>query len=352
MDVQKMSIEEKVGQLFMVGFHDPKPTGEVIHLITVYKIGGLCYFERNIRHPRQLHQLSTNLQLYAPIDLPLFIAIHQEGSDFNTIVEGVTQSPNPSSLGAVNNQLYTKQMAEIVATELHEIGINMNFSPHLRTTQLTEEARSFGGSPDLVAKHGAATIQGYQNKNVSAIATVFPGDEVADVNTLLTESFDYNNSSQYPFYHAIQKGVDALLISQTLIPHLHTNDPELYSTSILHKLLREQMQFTGVIMKKYQETEQAEELAHKTILALQAGVDLLVIPGPYRTIIRVIDTVIEAVKNGAIPEEHLNTAVNRILTLKKQRQIGQVKQFNRDNLRKKRSIQFVEQLNEQATSKI
>src|SRR5690625_4430613 len=166
LDVNSMSIEEKIGQLFIVGLNSAKPTGEIIHLITTYKVGGFCFYNQHINNPRQVHRLSKDLQHYGHIDLPLFLAIHQEGGNLNSFTNGVTQGPGQSVLGAINNRLYTNQMAKIVASELHAAGLNMNLAP---TIHVNDE-NSYSDSIDLVAKHGVAAIQGYQNENVSAVA--------------------------------------------------------------------------------------------------------------------------------------------------------------------------------------
>lgn len=350
MNVYKMSIEEKVGQLFMVGFHDTKPTGEVIQLITGYKVGGLCYFNRNIRNPRQLHTLSKNLQSYAHIDLPLFLAIFQEGGHLNNFTNGVTQGPGQATLGDVNNRLYTKQMAEIVAEELRAVGINMNFAPALHTKENEQDESSFSNSIDLVAKHGVASIQGNQKADVSAVAKYFPGKVDIKMERLLTEAYDNPSSALYPFYQAVQKNVDAMLVSQEIIPNASTEDPSLFSHSILHVLLREQLQYEGIIITEFHGDNDPELLAKSAIVAIQSGVDLLFIREPYKTQIYAIDIVIEAVKKGVIPEDRLNEAVERILTLKKKRNIGKLKPFDREKFEKKRAVAFVNKLEKEAAS--
>jgi len=344
-----MSVEEKVGQLFIVGFHSPKLTGEVIHLIETYKVGGFCLFNYNFRQPRQLHKLLTDLQLFAPINLPLFLATHQEGEHANNLTDGFTQSPSQGALGAINNRLYTKQMAEIVASELHAAGLNMNLAPALHKKNIEDE-NSFSNSIDLVAKHGVAAIQGYQNENISAVAKVFPGLEKFQAELLLTETFDMPTSQLYPFYQAVQKDVDGMLVSPQIVPSTATQDPALGSHSILYSLVREKLAFDGVIMMDFKETEISDELAPSAILAIQAGVNLLCLPKSYKTQITVIDAVIDAVKTGIISEEQLNKSVERILALKKKREIGKITPFDRDKFKTKRSRQFVERLEEKVIS--
>lgn len=341
MNVTQMSIEEKVGQLFIVGFPDTRISGELIHLLTTYKVGGLFYQSRNYINSKQIHQLSTNAQFYAKNGLPLFIAIEQEGGENNTLAQGVSQGPTQAALGKVNNRLYTKQMAQIVGEELKELGINMNLTPSLHK----ESKDSFHPSNnDLLAKHGVATIQGYQNENISTVVKYFPGEMHDSVESLLMEEKDNPRSNLYPFYKAIQQEVDVILVSPTLIPEITAKNPALFTSSIIHSDLREDLNFDGVIAKGYNGLETPDEVAESAILAIQAGVNLLFIPRTYKNQITAINAVIEAVKTGRIPESYLDESVQRILALKRKRKVGKLKPFNSENLLKKRSVDFVDKL--------
>ncbi|MEI3612949.1 glycoside hydrolase family 3 N-terminal domain-containing protein [Pseudogracilibacillus sp. SO30301A] len=341
MNVHKMSIAEKVGQLFMVSFEGSKPAGEVINLISTYKVGGLCYVTDNYRNPRQLHRLSTDLQHYANKDLPLLLSVNQGGGEFNSITRGVIQGPDQSTLGIINNRLYTKQMSEMIAEELHALGINMNFSPSLYISKGRKD--SFGDSIDLVAKHGVASIQGYQKKNVSAVAKYFLENENRPIDTLLTEAYDMSHSTLYPYFLAIQKNVDAILLSSSF---------ENEGRSIIQSLLRETLDFEGVLMKEVSDEKTSNTIAENAVKSIHSGVDLVLLSLPYRTQIAVIDKVIDAVKKGDIPENRLNEAVERILTLKEKRKVGLIKPFDRDVFEKKRAVQFIEKLQNLAGSRI
>src|SRR5699024_4039115 len=152
MDIDSLTLEEKVGQLFVVGFNDTKITDDVIHLMSYFKVGGLLYRKENVHSIKQLHKLSTNAQFYAKTGLPLFLAMEQAGVDANTVSKGRTISPSQATIGRANNRLYTTQMAEIVAKELRGIGVNMNFAPVLNENN--EDEKHFGDNVDHIAKHG------------------------------------------------------------------------------------------------------------------------------------------------------------------------------------------------------
>lgn len=345
MNINELSIEEKVGQLFLVGFQGLKITGETIHLISTYKIGGVYYSSENVRNPKQIHRLSEDMQLYAGREFPLLLAISQKGGNRNNMINGVVQSPSQSVLGSVNNRLYTKRMAEIIAAELYAMGINMNFYPSLHIDK--EVDNSFSNSCDLVAKHGAAAIQGHQNEGVSAVPThIFSHPEKVD--KLLTAAYDDARSPLYPVYKAIQNDVDALFVSKKMIPDPGIKNPALYSRSMIHRLLRDELLYEGVLMSTIDAKifESKLEMAKYAVTAIQAGVDLLFIPASYSHQIYTINRVIEAVKSGELQEEWINHAVDRIIKLKRKRNIGQLSPFNREKFEQKRDIQFVNRLND------
>src|SRR5690625_1081094 len=219
-NVDSLSLEEKVGQLFMVGFDGLEPNGDIINLITTYHVGGICYFSRNLKNPKQVNQLSMELQRYSNIHRSLFLSIDQEGGTISRITEGVTVSPTNMALGAIDNRLYTRQIAEIVAREVRAMGINMNFDPTIDVNNNPKHPvigiRSFGENIKKVSTHGLETVNGYQNKYVSAVVKHFPGHGDTDVDShldlpVIPHSLARLHSVELPpFKYAIDNGVDAV----------------------------------------------------------------------------------------------------------------------------------------------
>src|SRR5690625_4712368 len=131
MEVNSLTLEEKVGQLFIASFSDETVNGNIVNLITTYKLGGVYYKHLSNQSPKQMNQLSTNLQLYANRKLPIFIGCQQAGGNNNTFSTGTTIAPDQQSLTRVNNRLYTKQMSKMIGNELYAMGMNVNFAPIL-----------------------------------------------------------------------------------------------------------------------------------------------------------------------------------------------------------------------------
>lgn len=340
MDIDSLSLEEKVGQLFIVNFEGTEKTGELIHLITYFKVGGLFYRAENVSDLKKLHKLSTTVQFFAKTGLPLFLATTQEGGDVNEIADGLTISLSQAKLGLANNRLYTRQMAEIVGQELRALGVNMNFAPVLNTKNGFDDERYFSKNIDLVAKHGVAAIQGYEKAQVCAVVKYFPNIYLDNIHNILSIPVDRKTSEIYPFYRAIKYGASGILVTNSIFKNSNS-----LSDTLLNELLRERVQFDGMIITEANETTDVQSI----ISFIQAGCDMIYLQTNYENQIRTISAVLEAVKTGIISEDRINQSVKRILAVKEKHQIGEIPPFKRERFRKKRSLDLVDRLIERAT---
>src|SRR5690554_814936 len=115
-----MTLIEKVGQLFMVGFTGKKMDRDLRRFIENYHIGGIIYFRRNIESPEQLAELSAQLQETAAgsgAGLPLFISIDQEGGVVNRL-RGGTHFPGLMALGAAGSEELAEKAGKVIAREI------------------------------------------------------------------------------------------------------------------------------------------------------------------------------------------------------------------------------------------
>lgn len=344
MNLKGMTIEEKVGQLFMVGFDGHEPNADILDLIANYHVSGICYFSRNLKDPRQVHTLSTALQKHANPNLPLLLTIDQEGGMVNRLTEGITISPSNMALGAINNIAYTKEIAEIIAKELRAMGVNMNFAPSLDVNNNANNpvigVRSFGENPELVSIHGNEIVQAYQNENIAPSIKHFPGHGDTDVDSHLALPVVNHPMERLekielaPFKYAIEQGVDSVMVSHVSFPSLENKYPATLSHNIITGLLREKMNYNGVIVTDCMEMNAIDDnytSAESAVLAVKAGIDLVLVSHTYAKQKAAITGVVEAVKAGEISEEHLNNSVKRVLSLKERRNVGEDVVFDAGN---------------------
>ena len=180
--VKNMSIEEKIGQLLMIGVPGTAINKSSRELIASYRPGGLILFGYNYRTTEQLKKLNNSLQNYASgkKSLPMFISIDQEGGRVRRITgQGVTQFPGNMAAGSANDPLLTYRWARILGIQLRRLGVNMNLAPDVDVNNNPDNpvinTRSFGSDPEIVARHGRAYVKGLQKGGVMAVAKHFPG---------------------------------------------------------------------------------------------------------------------------------------------------------------------------------
>ena len=128
-----MTLEEKVGQMFQVGFTGIEVTSGIKEMIEDYYVGGIIYFKRNIKSLEQISNLSNELQILSRnkrIGLPLLMSTDQEGGMVNRLTGG-THFPGNMVLGAARKSSLAEKAGRAVARQIKAVGINMNFAPVL-----------------------------------------------------------------------------------------------------------------------------------------------------------------------------------------------------------------------------
>lgn len=340
MNLESLTLEQKVGQLFLLGHSDLNVSGDLINLITKYHIGGIAYTGHQRQNPKKVAHFSSTIQKYSNQQTPLFIAISEDSA---RSIEEMTNLPNKLALGALDNRLYSKKIAEIVGEQLNNLGINMIFSPNLNLSKNETSDQytlfPFGENVKKVKKHAADMIQGFKKEKVIPIPNCFP--TVENNGHILP----INEHSLIPFMYAIQQGIDILMIS-------HAEDTSI-SPQIIKEGLREKIGYEGIIMtdslEKLTQNNQYE-LHEAAILALKAGADIIYLNESMEKQQATIDAVIKAVKAGELDEAEIDESVRRILSVKNKYQLSELTTFDRELIGKNKYIEFAKKLNEQSVT--
>ena len=227
-----MSVEDKVGQLFIVPFvgANTNPDSDIWQLITEYKVGGVILlaansnFRNDASAPRQITEMVNTLQTitFNTNGIPLFVSIDHEGDDYpyTRITNGVTPLPSPMAIGATWNTANAEAIGQIVGEELAAMGINLILGPSLdvlndpRPTGRGDIGiRVYGGDPYWVSRMGRAYVRGVHLGSTGQVLTVakhFPGhggsdrlpdNEVATVDKSLQE---LRRIELPPFFHVTE----------------------------------------------------------------------------------------------------------------------------------------------------
>ncbi|MBU4346407.1 MAG: beta-N-acetylhexosaminidase [Candidatus Omnitrophica bacterium] len=363
-----MTLKEKVGQIFQIGFDGKTVTPEIKGMIENYHIGGIIYFRRNIHLLQQIANLSNELQMVAMnrrLKLPLIISTDQEGGVVTRLTEG-THFPGNMTLGAARNAELARNAGQAIAGELKAVGINMDLAPVLDVNNNPSNpvigVRSFGEDPLLVAKLGEAFISGMQSEGIIACGKHFPGHGDTTVDSHLGlpivkhEKERLKKVELYPFIQAIKAGVDSIMTAHICFPaiELKRGVPATLSYNVLTGLLREELEYNGLIITDCMEMNAIASTfgtIEGSVMAIEAGSDMVLISHTLDKQKAAIEEVIKAVKAGRITEERINQSVMRILKLKDKR-IGLKKMPVADcnKLGKKRGEEIALQISRQGVT--
>lgn len=350
MDIEAMSLQEKIGQLCMFGIEGETLQAETINLLSNHHIGSVFLSKENLQHPKQIHQLTQKLQAYTG-DIPLFIATDQAGGEQNSVRKGITLSPNQQTLGQINNQLYTRQIAQVVSEELLAMGINFNLYPSANISE--NDVTSFGANQKYTSKHVVASVQGCHKAHIATAVRDFPGigDLQANISASLTHIGPFHKTALQPFIKAIEAGASFISIANELTAHTDFKEPALFSNTIVQKLLRDKLAYDGVIMSEDLLDERITDhvpVEEAAILALEVGVDLLVLSHDEGKQMSVIKAITEAVNTGRLSNERIDQSVTRIVQAKKEFILDKFVDFDRDKFRKQWSVKLEKLLEEKA----
>ncbi|WP_328317560.1 glycoside hydrolase family 3 protein [Streptomyces sp. NBC_00388] len=349
--IDRMSIEEKVGQLFVMRVYGHSATAPdqadidanlseigvrtAAELIAKYHVGGIIYFSwaHNTRDPHQIAALSNGIQragLAQRTPVPLLIATDQEHGIVCRVGYPAALFPGAMALGAGRSREDVRTVGRISGAELRAIGIRQDYSTdadvNVNPANPVIGVRSFGSDPAAVARLVAAEVEGYQSSQVAATAKHFPGhgDTAVDSHTgipVITHTREeWERIDAPPFKAAVAAGIDSIMTAHIQFPALDpSNDPATLSQPILTGILREELGYDGVVVTDSLGMQGVRDKYgddRVPVLALKAGVDQLLNPPDLAA---AWNGVLGAVRSGELTEERLDVSILRILRLKERR---------------------------------
>jgi beta-N-acetylhexosaminidase len=292
-------------------------------------LAGVTLFAPNMAAgPDALTGLTRTLRGAAP---DVLVAADEEGGDV-TRVWYHTGSPYPgnAALGAVDDVALTQRVHAAIGADLAALGINLDLAPCLDVLAAPENpvvgTRSFGTSPSLVARHGAAAVRGLQSAGIAACAKHFPGhgatlldshEEVAVVPDGLAA---VTGRDLPPFRAAVAAGVLAVMPGHLRVAGLTGSLPASLSAAAI-ALLRSSLGFDGVVVTDALEMRAVRDpfgLPGAAVRAVAAGNDLLCLGRdvPEDGYLAVRAAIVHAVGAGELPESRLAEAGSRVGALR------------------------------------
>ena len=336
-----MSVEEKVGQVFMVWFKGPTVSPDIAGLLGERHLGGVILYSApgNIETPDQVAALTAGLQAQAAATgqgVGLLVGVDQEGAPVARLRQGFTLFPSQMAQAATGRADLVRQAAAATGRELRAVGINVDFAPvadvNINPANPVIGIRSFGSAPADVARNTAAATAGYASVGMICTPKHFPGhgDTAVDSHVGLPrvdhDATTLGRVDFPPFRAAFAADAPAVMTAHVVAPALTGDEqslPATLSRRVLEGVLRGRMGFDGVIftdslgMGAVADTYGTSEAA---VMALSAGADVLLIGAdagrPAKDRLDAMDAVVAAVASGRVPAARLNAAALRVLRLK------------------------------------
>jgi beta-N-acetylhexosaminidase len=335
--LQKMSVDEKIGQLLFTTYHgsltptDAAAYGQIMHDVNDLHCGGFINITQAsplgiVKSQAYPTAVLTN-QLQAKSKLPLLVGADFERGAAMRLDEG-TSFPTAMALAAAGNPADAYTMGKVTALEARAVGIQWIYAPDADVNNNPGNpiinTRSFGEDPARVAEFVIAFVHGVEENGGLATAKHFPGhgdtatDSHTDLPVIHADRDRLDRLELVPFRAAISAGVGSVMTGHLSVPSLEPdpNTPATLSSHILTDLLRHDLRFQGLVVTdamdmggitvRYAPGEAA-------VRAVLAGADALLMPP-------VPDAAFEglqaAVRSGRISTERLDASVRRILEAK------------------------------------
>ncbi|MDC8004184.1 glycoside hydrolase family 3 N-terminal domain-containing protein [Aureisphaera galaxeae] len=320
-----MSLQEKIGQLFMVDVFssDPKSkTDQIKDLITDYYIGGIIFSKggpvRQAHLNNEFQELSKT-KLLIGMDAEWGLAMR---------LDSTFAYPWNMTLGAIKDDRIVEQVGKRIGEHSKRMGVHFNFAPVVDINTNPKNPiignRSFGEDRENVSKKAIAFMKGMQSAGVLANAKHFPGHGDTDADshktlpTLLFDKERIDSLELYPYKQIISEGLSSVMVAHLNIPSIvhESGYPSSISKNVVTNILQGELGFNGLIftdalnMKGAADFKQPGEI---DLAAFLAGNDVLLIS---ENVPKAHNMLVRAYREGAITEERLAHSVKKILLAK------------------------------------
>lgn len=321
--LKKMSLEEKVGQLFLVRYDSNLAST----YITKYHTGGLLLFAKDFDGYTKKTMKSHIDELQKSSHIPLAIAADEEGGYVTRVSRYKefrdSKFLSPRSYFEQGGYELLEQMEKEKAKMLLSIGVNFNLAPVADISTNENDfiyIRSFGKDAASTSEFIKNMVSYAQSENISSCLKHFPGyGNNVDTHTgIAIDKRDYTTFEQndfLPFMSGIDEGVPAILVSHNIVSCMDPDYPASLSQKVITSELREKLRFSGIVLTDDLDMDAVKEYAEggkAATLAINAGADMIItsdLPSMYQEIL-------DGVKNKQIEESTIDKAVLRILAWK------------------------------------
>ncbi|OWY22558.1 hypothetical protein C7N43_18710 [Sphingobacteriales bacterium UPWRP_1] len=330
--MQKLTPDERIGQLFMVAAYSNKDAAHedaIMRLVEQYKIGGLIFMQGT---PAKQISLTNRYQLAAKV--PMLIAIDGEWG-LSMRLENTPRFPKQLTLGAIQDNRLLFDMGKEIARQCRRIGVNVNLAPVVDVNNNPNNPviydRSFGEDKYNVAQKGIAYMQGMENNGIMACAKHFPGHGDTNADSHYTLPVINHNLAHlldielYPFKELIQSGIGGVMTAHLSVPALDNTTvkpgatqttPTTLSKKVITNLLKNDLHFEGLVFTDALNMKGVSSFfapGMVDVKALMAGNDILLFS---ENVGKAIEEIKNAIARNEITQTDIDERVRKILKAK------------------------------------
>ena len=336
-----LEIRRACGQLLCAGFEGTQAPADLLGRIARSEVGSVILFRPNVVGPGgQADPVATGalvgaLRAAAPPDLPLPVAIDQEGGLVQRLRAPFTEWPSMQAVAAAGDPRRSFAVGRALGEELALVGIGWNFAPVLDVNTNPANpvigTRAFGSDPAAVITHALAFWQGLRAAGVLGCGKHFPGhgdtalDSHHDLPTVAHPLDRLRTVELAPFAAAIQAGAEALMSAHVMFPAVDPGRPGTLSPAVMTGLVRGTLGFQGLMvsddlgMKALADRFPIEQIV---VEGLAAGLDQFIIRGPVDRQVGAWEALVRAVEASAALQVRLGESLIRIVAFKAAMQVG------------------------------
>lgn len=333
--VSNLTVQEKLGQMLIVGVEGNKITDRTRDLILKYKVGGFILYRKNFSSLEQMVSLIKEFkEINKANKIPLFISIDQEGGRVNRMPKEFLNLPAANKIATKMGEEGVELASNILAEILKKAGFNMNYAPVLDLQRYAKNTvigdRSFGKDKLMVAKFGVIEQKIFKDNLVIPVAKHFPGhgatkkDSHYRMPTINVDLKTLENEDMYPFKKAIEEGLDAILVGHLRIKFYTAISPCSLSKKFIIKILRKKFHYRGLIISddlKMRAIKNRYGATNALVKAIDSGNDVVIFRYNERQEKAAIEKLYVDLCMGKLNLYRINKSVERILKIKEKYQL-------------------------------
>jgi beta-N-acetylhexosaminidase len=327
-------IEYAIGQLLIGGFEGTTVNKEITGLAKRGVLGGVILFSRNFTSLEGARDLVATLHaIDAPS--PLLFPLDQEGGRVQRLKQPFPELPPMRTFGEKARKGLVHRVAGMLARALRVLGFHQNYAPVLDVDSNPDNPiignRSFSRDPNVVARLGAAFIDGLQSNGVAACGKHFPGhgdtsvDSHLELPALPHDMQRLMELELVPFRAAARAQVASIMTAHVLFEALDADHPATLSEKVLIPVLRKALGFEGLIVSDDLEMKAIADhygIEDAAVRAIRAGCDQLLICRTVDWIPRAHEAIAKAVEKGTLSRDRIFESAARVARFKERYVVG------------------------------